>query len=198
MITPILTYGSEIWIADYKCDLLSSDHFPFEKIQHQIFKDILGVHRKSSNIAVLYELGQFPLFYLCYENMYKFYLRLKNLERKNDYNDQLVVSAFKEDKTLGSRISWQRKLYTLQQKLSISSLDISHKTLKYNLEEHYRNKISEQLKNISKSNSGKLTFYSNIIDLNEYKLQNYLELPLKKSERTILTKLRISAHTLHI
>ena len=113
MITVILTYGSEIWIADYRCDLFSSDHFPFEKIQHQIFKDILRVHRKSSNIAVLYELGQFPLFYLCYENMYKFYLRLKNLERENDHNDQLVVSAFKEDKTLGSRVPWQRKLFTL-------------------------------------------------------------------------------------
>lgn len=48
--------------------------------------------------------------------------------------------------------------------LYLSSLGnvISHKTLSYNieLEEHYRNKICEQLKNISHSESGKLTQFS--------------------------------------
>ena len=198
MIIPILTYSSEVWITDYKCNLMSSDNFPFEKTQNQIFKDILGVHSKSSNIAVLYELGQLPLFFKCYENMFKFYKRLEDLESKNDHNYKLLVSAFREDNTLGARVSWHKKLLALQQKLSLTSLDISHKTFRSKLEEHYINKISAQLKNISNNNMGKLTLYSTIINLNEYKLQNYLHLPTKKSERSILTKLRISAHSLHI
>lgn len=60
------------------------------------------------------------------------------------------------------------KFYIFYNKICIfvylSSLGnvISHKTLSYNieLEEHYRNTISEQLKNISHSESGKLTQFT--------------------------------------
>jgi hypothetical protein len=34
---------------------MSSDQFPFEKTQNLTFKDILGVQRKASNLAVLCE-----------------------------------------------------------------------------------------------------------------------------------------------
>lgn len=95
-----MTYGFEIWISNFKCDLMFSEQFTFEKKpQHLIFKDILGVHRKASNIAVLCELGQFPLYYLCIENMFKFYKRLEDMEYKNDsYNNYLITSGFKGDK----------------------------------------------------------------------------------------------------
>jgi hypothetical protein len=63
------------------------------------------------------------------------------------------------------------------QKLSLTSLDISHETFRNKLEEHYISKISAQLKNISNNNIGKLTLCSNIINLNDYKLQNYLQYP---------------------
>lgn len=58
--------------------------------------------------------------------------------------------------------------------------------------------IWDQLKNISTSDYGKLIIYSNIVNLNEYKLRetNY-KYQLKKSERTILTKLKVSAQTLY-
>lgn len=70
--------------------------------------------------------------------------------------------------------------------------------MKNKLQEHYQNKIYEQLKKVSKSDSGKLAFYSKIVNQDEYKLQSYLKLPLKKSCRSLLTKLRISAHPLYI
>jgi hypothetical protein len=35
MIIPILTYSSEVWITDYKRDIMSSDNFTFEKTQNQ-------------------------------------------------------------------------------------------------------------------------------------------------------------------
>lgn len=58
--------------------------------------------------------------------------------------------------------------------------------------------IWDQLKNISTWDYGKLIIYSNIVNLNEYQLRetNY-KYQLKKSERTILTKLTISAQTLY-
>lgn len=50
--------------------------------------------------------------------------------------------------------------------------------------------IWDQLKNISTSDYGKLIIYSNIVNLNEYKLRetNY-KYQLKKSERTIPNKI---------
>lgn len=58
--------------------------------------------------------------------------------------------------------------------------------------------IWQQIKNISTWDYGELIIYSNIVNLNEYKLRetNY-KYQLKKSERTILTKLKISAQTLY-
>ena len=60
-ILPIITYSSEIWITDFTMDIGSQSKLPFEKIQNCILKDILGVHKKASNIAVLSELGLYPL-----------------------------------------------------------------------------------------------------------------------------------------
>lgn len=58
--------------------------------------------------------------------------------------------------------------------------------------------IWQQIKNISTWDYGELIIYSNIVNLNEYKLRetNY-KYQLKKSERTILTKLTIIAQTLY-
>ena len=103
-----------------------------EKIQNHIFKDIFIVHRKASDLAVNSKLGSYPLYYFCYENMFKYYIRLRNMESNTTYNNALLVSAFKEDKELASKksyISWQNKIFNLQQKLNLTSLDISHKDL---------------------------------------------------------------------
>lgn len=63
-----------------KLDIKSAECFPFEKNQNHIFKDILCVHWKASNLAVNIELGPYQLYYLCYENMFKYYFRLRNME----------------------------------------------------------------------------------------------------------------------
>ena len=40
IIVPIITYSSEIWIADFNTNLNNLDKTPFEKIQNFIFKNI--------------------------------------------------------------------------------------------------------------------------------------------------------------
>jgi hypothetical protein len=42
MITPILTYGSEIWIAGHKINIENLHNLSFEKTQNMIMKQILG------------------------------------------------------------------------------------------------------------------------------------------------------------
>ena len=47
MTPPILTYGSEIWIADHKINIENLHNLSFEKTQNMIMTQILGVHGKS-------------------------------------------------------------------------------------------------------------------------------------------------------
>ena len=59
MISPILTYNSEVWGEFVKSDFKSWDKSGIEKTK--LCKRYLEVHNKSSNVASRSELGRFPL-----------------------------------------------------------------------------------------------------------------------------------------
>ena len=61
MISPILTYNSEVWGAYTKSDLKSWDSTQIEKSHLQFCKRYLEVSNKASNVACRAELGRFPL-----------------------------------------------------------------------------------------------------------------------------------------
>ena len=61
MISPILTYNSEVWGAFVKSDFKSWDSSAIEKTHLQFCKRCLQVHNKASNIACRAELGKFPM-----------------------------------------------------------------------------------------------------------------------------------------
>ena len=61
MISPILTYNSEVWGVYTKSDFKSWENSPTEKTHLQFCKRYLEVSNKASNIACRAELGRFPL-----------------------------------------------------------------------------------------------------------------------------------------
>jgi hypothetical protein len=75
----ILTYGSEVWLADYNLNGL-----PFEKTQNMIFKNILGVHNKASNLAIYTKLGSYPVCFMSLLLMFRYYRRLLKMESENN------------------------------------------------------------------------------------------------------------------
>ena len=52
LIKPIITYGSDVWISDYKINLSDIDQLPTEKLQHKMLKQVLGVNRYTSNLVL--------------------------------------------------------------------------------------------------------------------------------------------------
>jgi hypothetical protein len=87
-IKPILTYGSEIWgmfsVDSSSCKKKSD--YCFEKIfstshteqSHVNFLQyILGVNRKTTNIAVMSELGLYPIYFSVILAMLKYCHRLE-------------------------------------------------------------------------------------------------------------------------
>jgi hypothetical protein len=199
LIEPIILYGSEIWIADFNININNCDQLPFEKIQHLIFKDILGVQKKASNLAIKYELGAFPICLKAFHSMFKYYKRLKNYSNENGIKNPILMAAILEDDNLygtDRNENWQGQLKRLKNKLNISSLDINESAFNNFLKNHYINNVDMQLQNIEFTKSGKLLFYSKI--RKNYELQDYLKFPIVKTVRSKLTKLRISAHPLQI
>jgi hypothetical protein len=49
------------------------DKSSFEKTQNMILKNLLGVHGRSSNLAIRCELGAFPVALRCYKLMFKYF-----------------------------------------------------------------------------------------------------------------------------
>lgn len=56
MIKPILLYNSDFW--GY---MKLPKHNPIENLHMMICKQLLGVHKNTTNIGVLLELGRLPL-----------------------------------------------------------------------------------------------------------------------------------------
>ena len=117
---PICTYGSEIWINDFTLKDSCIDKLPFEKIHNKFGKNILGVHKKSSNFAAKCELGRPPVLNFITILALKYFNRLKPLP-----SDRLLGEVYEEDKSLfidGHR-SWQKFIHNSLQNLNSTSLD---------------------------------------------------------------------------
>ena len=109
---PIILYNSEIWIADFNVNINNCDQLPFEKLQHSIFKDILGVQKKASNLAIKYELGTFPICLKALLSMFKYYKRIQNHDVENGIKNPILVAAKLEDDNLyntstGMQENWE-------------------------------------------------------------------------------------------
>ena len=88
MISPILTYNSEVWGAFVKSDFKSWDSSAIEKIHLQFCKRYLQVYNKASNIAYRAELGKFPMIMDINKKILNY---LDNLRGKDE--DSIVKQA---------------------------------------------------------------------------------------------------------
>ena len=61
MISPIVTYYSQVWGTFVKSDFKSWDNSPIEKTHLQFCKRYLKVHNIASNMASRAELGKYPM-----------------------------------------------------------------------------------------------------------------------------------------
>ena len=79
------------------------ENFPCEKLNIKFSKFILGVHKKSSNFAVLGELGRYPLYITIINTILKYLNRIKELD-----HDSLLYQSFPESKSIwqSGKESW--------------------------------------------------------------------------------------------
>jgi hypothetical protein len=91
---------------------------------------------------------------------------------------------------------WVQPLHQLKGLLNLQSLDIYFLEFKLAIKNYLRNKVPDQLKQRRSSNEGTLRFHNNIFS--SFDLKDYLKFNLTRSERSLLTKIKVSAHSLAI
>jgi hypothetical protein len=126
MIVPIITYGSEVWISDFKSNFDTLDKIQFEKRQNMILKNILGVHGKSSNLATRYELGTLRIKIKCYNLMFRYYKRFREIDGQLGGQYDILKAAYEVDKTLTNKEnSWVNKINEISKLIGFKHFYIS-------------------------------------------------------------------------
>ena len=122
MISPILTYGSEVWgIYNYN---------EIDKLHHKFCKIILGVKTQTSNSAVLGELGRYPLSVICKERAIKYWLRINSNDRDSImsriYRDQhQILSNIPSNINTTATNSNKSKLWAYKIKYTLDRLGLT-------------------------------------------------------------------------
>jgi hypothetical protein len=172
-----------------------------EKIHLKFCKFILGVHKRTTNIAVLSELGRFPLYFSIIKGMLLYWYRLENLGKEFP----LLKEAYNETKLLylSKKPSWYGSINIIVNILKTTNTDINlllKKTLgkfKNNVNILFKSFfITKWKKQINQLSDSKLNIYN--ICKNNFGLEKYLTIVNNFELRRSFTKLRTSSHRLQI
>ena len=168
MIKPIALYGVEIWglltpaMLKKKLELYDLfKNWEYEKLNLKFCKYLLGVNKRSTNIAVLSELGRMPLFISHITAMFTFLHRLEN----SDCNS-LVYHALKESIALHtSKVNcWFSTISCLREKLGLD-LDVCKKMKLYKFKVELKKSTKKKLYDILAQNKGHFHKYWQIMHI---------------------------------
>ena len=139
----MITYGSEVWISDYKINLTSIDQLHIEKLQHKMLKLVLGVNRYTSNLAVRMECCRYTIIIFCISLMYTYFIRIRNMPQ-----NRILYSAFITDQELhrDKSKSWYSNLAMISIMLNIDNEDpIDHTNFTQLLKDYYMKQVEQQI-----------------------------------------------------
>lgn len=187
MVSPILTYGSEVWGFHAAPDI--------ERIHLKFMKRILGVRPQTTNAAVYGELGRVPLNIVRKERVLKYWFKIIKTE------GSLINKLFKyqiENNNNNNDVMWADQVKNLLSELGFSYLwqnnDITELQLKCVIQRLYDQYFQKFYSDIRTST--KLLTY-NLLK-NEFVLEKYITCVTNDKHRIALTRLRCSAHKLAI
>ena len=122
-VKPVLLYGSEVWGTSMVNKINKEERFLFnlsknmkqENVHIKFSKFSLGVGKRTTNIAVLGELGRYPLLLEVILNIFRYFKYLLKSE------DVLLSEALKVSKSLKSLNinSWYGSIESLMQYINI-------------------------------------------------------------------------------
>ena len=185
-VSSVLNYGCEVWGFHPAHDI--------EKVHMNFCKRILNVKRSATNVVILSELGRTPLCIDRKIRILKYWLKLlktKNCILKSLYEDMLQCQ---------NCCNWLCQVKSILLSLGFGdvwySQHVNHiewflKCVKMRLTDNFIQERDTILDNSSKCN-----IYKHLID--RFCLQYYLKISMPDCYTILITRFRVSAHTLLI
>ena len=188
LIKPILLYASDFWGM-----LKLPKNNPFETLYLSFCKQLIGVQKQTTNIGVLLELGQVPLELYAQKSALKNWNRIAKLKEANTLVTLSYENALKEE------LSWPKLI-----KATISNIGMMETFVEKRKDLNCHIKIFQRLLDIFHQNafaemdkvSSKLRTYKQL--KTTIGLESYINLIPCLKERSIMSKFRLSNHTLMI
>ena len=208
LIRPILLYASEFWLPfilpkksfENKTSLLKSwENFGSEVINQKLCRLMLSVHKRASRLAILGELGRYPLFIPALKLCLKYDCQLSHSP-----NDSLISRAMTEMRELPHLDTFYTRMRDIKSHLNIGPLygtaeTIGHtidKKLKSSFDLFYLSEINQVKLGDDLLDHNKLRFYKQL--KGSFKVEPYIENICNRLQRSWLSRYRVSAHNLHI
>ena len=164
---------------------------------------VLSVHKKSSRLGVLGELGRYPLFIkgLCHVLKYQAHLN------KIGHSQSIIGKAVEEMKTNtdNTNITWRGRIDAIKKSLCIKYSSFSKievidtqikKSLKSKVQSHWLKLLNKEKIGDDGKDHNKLRFYSEIKGC--FQKEPYIDLVPNRSQRADISRLRISSSRLAI
>lgn len=188
LILPILTYGCEIW-GFYRSD-------DVEKVHLRFLKQILGVRRQTSNIAIYGELGRFPLYVIRKIRILKYWYKILNSPNTllfKVYSQQLnCLNSY------ASYTCWSASVRTLLNELGFTYLWDSQSMSKLQLDKVIQ-MVYDQFYQSWYSDLNLSNKLDTLKSLDKsFCFEKYVSCITNDKNRTALSRFRCSAHKLLI
>ena len=204
MVIPVALYACEIWGSSILGKISSFEIFKkkffslvnkMELLQLKFFKRILGVHSKSTNLAVYGELGKTPLIVQISMIITKYWIRVSSLEYSNTLVGKAASCNLRYNCQSVSFANCVLKLCNLNTVNDIVNINI------HNLGKYVKTKLQETFKvywknQIQQSDGKLMRVYASI--KKNFGFKEYLHQISNVKHRQAITKLRISAHKLPV
>ena len=179
------------------------DVFKPELLNQKVCRLLLGVHRKASRIAVLGELGRYPVFVRAITHALKYEWHVENNTKKSS----LVFKAYQEIKQMDDlENGWFSRMKQLKLQLDIPVFknncksETVGKKIKSIVESHFSNLWKQEVNLAKIGNDGldhnTLRMYRTL--KSSFTIEPYIQQVLNRNQRAAITRIRTSAHTLGV
>ena len=208
LIRPILLYACEFWLPfvlqkkafQNKNNLLKGwENIGGEVLNQKMCRMQLSVHKRASRLAVLGELGRYPLLIPAIKLCMKYEHKLSSAN-----NDSLITRAWLEMKQLSHLDTHYSRVQDMKTLLNITSLSGTMDTigkkldckLKSAFDIFYLDQINQVKIGADLLDHNKLRLYKHL--KGTFRVEPYIENICNRSQRAWLSRYRVSAHHLRI
>ena len=208
LIRPIFLYAAEFWLPfniskkglnSFEGLMKYWGDFQPELLNQKVCRMLLSVHKKSSRLAVLGELGRYPVLLPAIKLCVKYQYSLEFVEKNS-----LIYKAVNDMKSAPQMDSWYSRIEKIKSYFQIKQLNgkpkkvgnLIEKTVNSKFDRYFLEEINKVNLGADGSDHNKLRLYKHF--KGSFTPEPYLSLVKNRNQRAWLSRYRISAHNLRI